>query len=146
MKKLIGMPLIERVRPTVVVMMGAGAIVAYKAIQKLAEIEGETQAQVVTVATALIGSLLALGRDIIDGENKETGLSFWERLRPTISIIAIVGAVVACHSMQMLNEPDYVVTVAMAFSIAVISLGRDIVASDGKEETPSDLKQSRQSQ
>ena len=136
--------LLDRVRPTVLVMTGAGAAVSLLAIRKLAESTVDTEAQIVTVATALIGTLLALGRDIITGESKELNTGFFARFRPTISIITIMSAIVAKFAMDKLADPDYTVTVAMAFSIAVVSLGRDIVASESTDSNESETKEIRE--
>ena len=61
-----------------------------------------------------------------------------DRLRPTVAWALFLAGGVAVAAIFRLQDPDHVVTVATGFSLAAVSLGKDIVQAD-KDDAPPPL-------
>ena len=122
------MRVVDRVRPTVLWVLGHCMVVAGYGICSLSE-----ESQIVTVASQIALAIAVLGRKIVASEADGAKLAFSERIRPTVAIITTCVSALAILAVGHLTDPDYIVTVVAATTLALVGLSSDIVESEGSE-------------
>ena len=58
----------------------------------------------------------------------------WAKFRPTVGWALLLAGVVAAVAVVRLSDADHVVTVATAYVLAALALGKDIVQADKEKE------------
>ena len=119
------MRVLDRIRPTVLWVLAHCMAVSGYGICSLSE-----ESQIVTVATQIALAIAVLGRKIVASEVDGAQLAFMDRIRPTVALITTCVSALAVLAVAQLSDPDYIVTVVAATTLALVGLSSDIVESE----------------